>query len=89
VPPPAGDCISGRFGSAGRPGDAGQGDGPGKFRLRQPAGSTPGELRRRNAEVLAAAGQLKPVTIEACPPDPAEIGLQALHRRWPGTGSGA
>jgi hypothetical protein len=33
-----------------------------------------GELRRLNAEVLAAAGLLKPVTIEA------------LLRGWPGTG---
>ncbi len=33
-----------------------------------------GELRRLNAEVLAAAEQLKPVTIEA------------LLRGWPGTG---
>ena len=43
----------------------------------RPGGSTLSELRRLNAEMLAAAGQLKPVTIEA------------LLRGGPGTGSGA
>ncbi len=81
---------------AGRPGDAGQGDGPGKFRLRQacglyrPAGSTLGELHRLNAEVLAAAGQLKPVTTGALLARSGwASGIEALLRGGPGTGSGA
>jgi len=40
--------------------------------------------------VLAAAGQLKPVTIEALlARSGSEIGIEALFRGWPGTGSGA
>ncbi len=40
-----------------------------------------GELRRLNAEVLAAAGQLKPVTIEALlAKSDLEIGIEALLR---------
>ena len=46
-----------------------------------------GELRRLNAEVLAAAGQLKPVTIEALlARSDLEVGIEALLRGWPGTG---
>jgi len=49
-----------------------------------------GELRRLNAEVLAAAGQLKPVTIEALlARSDLEAGIEALLRGWPGTGSGS
>ena len=49
-----------------------------------------GELRRLNAEVLAAAGQLKPVTIEALPArSDLEAGIEAPLRGWPGTGLGA
>jgi hypothetical protein len=49
-----------------------------------------GELRRLNAEVLAAAEQLKPVTIEALPArSDLEVGIEALLRGWPGTGLGA
>ena len=45
-----------------------------------------GELRRLNAEVLAAAEQLKPVTIEAMlARSDLEVGIEAL-RGWPGTG---
>jgi hypothetical protein len=46
-----------------------------------------GELRRLNAKVLAAAGQLKPVTIEALlARSDLEVGIEALLRGWPGTG---
>ena len=46
-----------------------------------------GELRRLNAEVLAAAGQLKPVTIKALlARSDLEAGIEALFRGWPGTG---
>ncbi|SRR5712671_3206593 len=46
-----------------------------------------GELRRLNAEVLAAAGQLKPVTIEALlAGSDLEAGIEALLCGWPGTG---
>lgn len=46
-----------------------------------------GELRRLNAEVLAAAEQLKPVTIEALlAKSDLEVGIEALLRGWPGTG---
>jgi hypothetical protein len=52
-----------------------------------------GELRRLNAEVLAAAGQLKPVTIEALLARfDLEVGIEALlrgrqrQRRIPGAG---
>ena len=46
-----------------------------------------GELRRLNAEMLAAAGQLKPVTIEALlARSDLEAGIEALLRGWPGTG---
>jgi hypothetical protein len=49
-----------------------------------------GELRRLNAEVLAAAEQLRPVTIEALlARSDLEVGVEALPRGWPGTGSGA
>jgi len=49
-----------------------------------------GELRRLNAEVLAAAGQLKPVTIEALlARSDLEVGIEALPRGWSGTGLGA
>ena len=49
-----------------------------------------GELRRFDAEVLAAAEQLKPVTIEALlARSDVEAGIEALLRGWPGTGSGA
>jgi hypothetical protein len=45
-------------------------------------------LRRLNAEVLAAARQLKPVTIKALlVRSGSEIGIEALLRGWPGTGS--
>ena len=45
-----------------------------------------GELRRLNAEVLAAAEQLKPVTIEALlARSDLEAGIEALLRGWPGT----
>jgi hypothetical protein len=48
-----------------------------------------GELRRLDAEVLAAE-QLKPVTIEALlARSDLEAGIEALLRGWPGTGSGA
>lgn len=48
-----------------------------------------GELRRLSAEVLAA-GQLKPVTIEALlARSGLKAGIEALLRGWPGTGSGA
>jgi hypothetical protein len=50
---------------------------PGKSGLRQAGGSTLSKPRRLNAEVLAAAGQLKPGTIEA------------LLRSGPDTGLGA
>ncbi len=50
---------------------------PGKSGLRQAGGSPLSEPRRLNAEVPAAAGQLKPGTIEA------------LLRGGPGTGPGA
>ena len=44
-----------------------------------------GELRRLNAEVLAAAEQLKPVTIEALlARSDLEAGIKALLRGWPG-----
>ena len=56
--------------------EARPGLGPRKFRMRQAWGSALSELRRLNAELLAAAGQLKPVTIEA------------LLRGGPGTGFG-
>ena len=43
-----------------------------------------------NAEVLAAAEQLKPVTIEALlARSDLEAGTEALLRGWPGTGLGA
>jgi hypothetical protein len=46
-----------------------------------------GELRRLNAEVLAAAGHLKPVTIEALlARSDLEVGIETLPRGWPGTG---
>ena len=46
-----------------------------------------GELCRLNAEVLAAAGQLKPVTIEALlGRSDLEAGIEALLRGGPGTG---
>jgi hypothetical protein len=46
-----------------------------------------GELRRLNAEVLAAAEQLKPVTIETLlARSDLEAGIEALLRGWPGTG---
>jgi hypothetical protein len=46
-----------------------------------------GELRRLNAEVLAAAEQLKPVTIEALlARSDLEVGIEALLRGWSGTG---
>ena len=46
-----------------------------------------GELRRLNAEVLAAAGQLKPVTIEALlARSDLEAGIETLLCGWPGTG---
>ena len=46
-----------------------------------------GELRWLNAEVLAAAEQLKPVTIEALlARSDLEAGIEALLRGWPGTG---
>jgi hypothetical protein len=46
-----------------------------------------GELRRLNAEVLAAAEQLKPVTIEALlARSNLEAGIEALLCGWPGTG---
>jgi len=46
-----------------------------------------GELRRLNAEVLATAEQLKPVTIEALlARSDLEAGIEALLRGWPGTG---
>ena len=46
-----------------------------------------GELRRLNAEVLAAAEQLKPVTIEALlAKSDLEAGIEALLLGWPGTG---
>ena len=49
-----------------------------------------GELRRLNAEVLAAAGQLKPVTIETLlARSDLEAGIEALLRGWPGTGLAA
>ena len=49
-----------------------------------------GELRRLNAEVLAAAGQLKPVTIESLlARSDLEAGIEALLRGWPGTGLGS
>jgi hypothetical protein len=49
-----------------------------------------GELRRLNAEVLAAAEQLKPVTIEALlAKSDLEAGIEALLRGWFGTGLGA
>jgi hypothetical protein len=49
-----------------------------------------GELRRLNAEVLAAAGQLKPVTIEALlARSDLEVGIESLLRSWSGTGLGA
>jgi hypothetical protein len=49
-----------------------------------------GELRRLNAEVLAGAEQLKPVTIEALlAKSDLEVGIEALLRGWSGTGSGA
>ena len=45
------------------------------------------ESRRLNAEVLAAAGQLKPVTIETLlARSDLEAGIVALLRGWPGTG---
>ena len=46
-----------------------------------------GELRRLNAEVLAAAEHLKPVTIETLlARSDLEVGIEALLRGWPGTG---
>ncbi|HUY49245.1 MAG TPA: hypothetical protein VMV92_26580 [Streptosporangiaceae bacterium] len=46
-----------------------------------------GELRRLNAEVLAAAERLKPATIEALlAKSDLELGIEALLRDWPGTG---
>jgi hypothetical protein len=49
-----------------------------------------GEPRRLNAEVLAATGQLRPITIEALlARSDLEIGIEALLRSRPGTGSGA
>jgi len=45
-----------------------------------------GELGRLNAEVLAAAEQLKPVTIEALlARSDLEVSIEALLRGWPGT----
>jgi hypothetical protein len=49
-----------------------------------------GELRQLDAEVLAAAERLKPVTIEALlARSDMEVGIEALLRGWPGTGLGA
>ena len=48
-----------------------------------------GELCQLNAEVLAAAEQLKPVTMEALlARSDLEIGIEPLLRGWPGTGLG-
>lgn len=49
-----------------------------------------GELRRLNAEVLAAAGQLKPVTVEAMlARSDLEVASRPCSAGWPGTGLGA
>ena len=48
------------------------------------------ELCRLNAKVLAAAEQLKPVTIEALlARSDVEVGIEALLHGWPGTGLGS
>lgn len=48
------------------------------------------ELARLNAEVLAAAERLKPVTIEALlVKSDLEVGIEAVVRGWAGPGFGA
>jgi hypothetical protein len=45
-----------------------------------------GELRRLNAEVLAAAGQVKPVTVEAMlARSDLEVASRPCSAGWPGT----